>query len=146
MTISLRNETIELNKELEIVLIISESACVDNLITKFKSRKVESDVFWLRDPMQLADYVESVGSYRGKTITSNPKFFILDGRFGIESYEFVCNKLKSNDKLNKMPLYVLSKGLSPLEKEIFSYKGINLIDETLMGQLQKNKINFRFYE
>ena len=146
MTISLHNDTIELNKDLEIVLIISESACVDNLIAKFKSRQVESDVFWLRDPMQLADYVESTGSYRGKELSTNPKFFILDGRFGIESFEFVQNKINSSDKLKCMPLYVLSKGLSPLEREIYTYKGINLIDESLVGQLQQNNINFRFYE
>ena len=129
MTITLPNETIELTQDLEIVLIISESACVDNLITKLKKQNVKSDIFWMRDPMQLADYIESSGSYRGKNVSGNPKFFVLDGRFGFESYEFVANKIKSRINLKDMPLYVLSKGLTPLEREIFTYKGVNLIDE-----------------
>ncbi|MFT6135638.1 MAG: hypothetical protein ACJAZM_002136 [Cyclobacteriaceae bacterium] len=27
---------------------------------------IQSDVFWVRDPLQLVDYIESTGIFRGK--------------------------------------------------------------------------------
>ena len=143
MIISLQNESIELTEELEVILIISESSCVNNLISKLKSQRIESDIFWLKDPLQLADYLESKGRYRGKAISSNPKLFVMDGRFGLDSYEFVKQKIALCTDLAHMPLYVLSKGLSPLEKEIYTYKGIRMIDESLMNQFDAdNNISF----
>ncbi|MFT7020716.1 MAG: hypothetical protein ACJASO_002915 [Cyclobacteriaceae bacterium] len=37
-----------------------------------------------------------------------------------------------------MPLYVRSKGLSPLEHEIFTFKVINLVHESNIEQINLN--------
>jgi hypothetical protein len=144
MIISLQNEKIELTRELEIVLIISDGACVDNLIHNLKSNKVESDVYWMRDPLQFADYLDSKGSYKGRTLSERPKLYVLDSQFGIESYEYVSKKITEQEQPHKTPLYVLSRGLSDLEKEIFTYKGIKMINDKIIDRFTTNQqANYR---
>lgn len=120
---------ITLTKDLEILLVVANSECVDNIIHSLKSVRMESDVFWLKHPDKAVDFVESRGAYAGKAMTNNPKFFVFDARFGIDDCRYLIRKVRSISGLENSPFFVLAKGLPEEELREFRGEGIYIIDE-----------------
>lgn len=128
MNLSLKNEVITLSKDVEIIAVIKESRCIEEIVSTLKTSQIQSELLWIKDPLKVVDYLEKRRGYENKPTKEGPMVFVFDGRFGVESFEYLKLKVEQSPIAEKSRLLVYPEGLSPLEKEIFHYKQVEFID------------------
>lgn len=133
----LSSSILQMPKELEVVLIVSDRCCLENAINIMKSRQVESEIFWVKDSEKAINFVLSTGAYLGKKMTSNPKLFLAEARFGVDSCKQVLKTIKGKRGLENSSFFVLADTMEEGKKDQFRNAGMEILDEDVIIEPKK---------
>ncbi len=97
-----------MDKPAQILLVEDNQMDVVLTLDAFKEAKLKNNVNVTRDGQEALDYLFGYGKFADRTLFPMPNLILLDLKMpGIDGFE-VLRKVKSTDKLKRIPVVILT--------------------------------------
>lgn len=97
-----------MNQELEVLLVEDNMSDVELTIRALRKNNIANKIIHLRDGAEAIDFLFAQGEYANRNILNSPKLILLDLKMPKINGIQVLEKIKSDERTNKIPVVILT--------------------------------------